>query len=93
MRKKSAALALDNTSTTCSAIGCTTPLPDQRDLGGTGENDCQKDARKAALNYLLKREHFIEQCMLKGGTRGSCLARPDGRQMQTRRRPRRRRRR
>ena len=68
--------ALDNTSTTCAAIGCTTPLPDQRDLNDTGENDCQRMIAKAALNYLLKREHFIEQCMLKGGTRGSCLADP-----------------
>lgn len=68
--------ALDDTSANCSAIGCTSPLPSQRNLGDTGENDCQKMLAKASLNYLLKREHFIEQCMLKGGTRGSCLADP-----------------
>src|SRR5262249_14627492 len=68
--------ALDSTSTTCSAIGCTSPLPDQVNLGNTGENDCQKMIGKASLGYLLKREHFLEQCMLKGGTRGSCLADP-----------------
>ena len=68
--------ALDDTSTTCSAVGCTTPLPEQRDLGDTAENDCQKMLSKASLNYLLKRQRLLERCMLKGGTRGSCLADP-----------------
>jgi hypothetical protein len=65
--------ALDNTSTSCSAVGCTTPLPTQRDLGNSGENDCQRAIAKAGMNYLLKREKFLEQCLLKGGTRTSCL--------------------
>ena len=69
--------ALDDTSATCSALGCTTPLPDQRDLGNSGENDCQRAISKAGMNYLLKREKFLEQCLLKtGGTRASCLADP-----------------
>ena len=66
--------ALDDTSDSCSAIGCTSPLPNQGNLGKSGENDCQKMLAKAALNYLLKREHILEQCMLKGNTRGACLA-------------------
>ena len=67
---------LDDTSPTCAAVGCTTPLPNQRDLGTSGENDCQKMIAKAGMNYLLKRERFLEQCLLKGGTRGTCLADP-----------------
>ena len=31
--------ALDDTSLTCSAVGCTSPLPNQRDLGDNSEND------------------------------------------------------
>ena len=65
--------ALDNTSTTCAAVGCTTPLPDQHDLGDTGENDCQRMLSKATMNYLLKREHILEKCLLKFGSLGTCL--------------------
>lgn len=65
---------LDDTSATCSAVGCTSPTPDQRDLGDNSENDCQRALAKAGLNYLLKREKTLEKCMLRGGTRGSCLA-------------------
>jgi len=68
--------ALDDTSTTCSDLGCTTPLPQQRDLGATGENDCQRSIAKAGFNYLIKVEHTLEKCMLKGSTRGACLADP-----------------
>jgi hypothetical protein len=66
--------ALDSTSTACSALGCTSPTPEQRDLGDNSENDCQRALGKASVNYLLKRERILENCMLKGGTRGSCLA-------------------
>jgi hypothetical protein len=65
---------LDDTSATCSAVGCTSPVPDQRDLGDNAENDCQRMLSKASLNYLLKREKILEKCMLKGLSRGACLA-------------------
>jgi hypothetical protein len=68
--------ALDSTSTTCSAVGCTTPLPEQRDLGDNSEGDCQRGLAKASINYLLKRERILEKCLLKGLTRGACLADP-----------------
>ena len=68
--------ALDDTSATCSNLGCTSPLPVQHDLGSTGENDCQRGIAKAGFNYLIKVEHQIEKCMLKGNTRGACLADP-----------------
>lgn len=66
--------ALDDTSATCSAVGCTTPLPAQHNLGGTSENDCQRFLSKATMNYLLKREHILEKCLLKLGTLPLCLA-------------------
>jgi hypothetical protein len=68
--------ALDETSATCSDIDCTTPLPDQRNLGDTSENDCQVGIAKAGIKYLLKRTKFIEKCLLKGGTEASCNADP-----------------
>jgi hypothetical protein len=68
--------ALDSTSTTCSAVGCTTPLPDQRDLGDNSEGDCQRGLSKASINYLQKREKILEKCLLKGLTRAACLADP-----------------
>jgi hypothetical protein len=68
--------ALDNTSTTCAAVGCVTPLPEQHDLGDTGENDCQRMLSKATMNYLLKREHILENCLLKFGSLATCLADP-----------------
>jgi len=68
--------ALDDTSTTCTDLGCTSPLPVQHDLGGTGENDCQRKIAKEGFNYLIKTEHILEKCMLKGNTRGACLADP-----------------
>jgi hypothetical protein len=66
--------ALDNTSVTCAAVGCTSPLPVQSDLGGGGDNDCQRMLSKATMNYLLKREHILEKCLLKLGTLPLCLA-------------------
>jgi hypothetical protein len=65
--------ALDQTSTVCSDLPCTTPLPDQRDLGDTAENDCQRGIGKAATKYLVAREKTLEKCALKGGTRTTCL--------------------
>jgi hypothetical protein len=66
--------SLDETSSVCSDLDCTTPLPDQRDLGDTGENDCQKGIGKAGVKHLLKVEKILEKCGLAGGTRASCLA-------------------
>jgi hypothetical protein len=63
---------MDANSATCSDLPCTTPLPDQRDLGDTGENDCQRFIAKAATKYLLQREKILENCALKGGTRTTC---------------------
>lgn len=66
--------ALDDTSTTCSDLGCTTPLPEQRNLGDNSEGDCQKGIGKAGVKYMLKREKILERCMLKGCDYGTCLA-------------------
>jgi hypothetical protein len=61
-------------STTCSDLGCTTPLPEQRNLGDNAENDCQKAIGNSGIKYLLKRENIFEKCMLKGCDRATCLA-------------------
>ena len=66
--------SLDETSPACSELDCTTPLPDQRDLGDTGENDCQKSIGKAGVKHLLAVEKILEKCGLAGGTSASCLA-------------------
>jgi hypothetical protein len=66
----------DLASTVCSAGGCTgapASSPDQRDLGDTGENDCQRAIGKAGVKYFLVREKLLEKCALAGGTRASCL--------------------
>jgi len=65
---------LGSDSTTCAALGCTTPLPEQRDLGDNSENDCQKGIGKAGVKYLLKREKIFEKCMLKGCARARCAS-------------------
>jgi hypothetical protein len=65
--------SLDATSSVCSDLDCTTPLPIQRDLGDTGENDCQVAIGKGGIRYLLKREKILERCALAGGTAASCL--------------------
>ncbi len=65
--------ALDETSPTCSALGCTTPTPEQRDLGDTAENDCQRVLAKASLAYLLKRERALDKCLLTGASYATCL--------------------
>ncbi len=66
--------ALGAPSTVCSALDCTTPLPDQRDLGDTGENDCQRAIGKAGVKHLVTIEKVLEKCGLAGGTRAGCLA-------------------
>jgi hypothetical protein len=66
--------SLDETSPRCSDLDCTTPLPDQHDLGDGGEYDCQKAIGKAGVKHLLKVEKILEKCGLAGGTRASCLA-------------------
>jgi hypothetical protein len=65
---------LDETSPACSELGCTTPLPDQRDLGDTGENDCQKAVGKGGIKYLVSIEKVLEKCGLLGHDRATCLA-------------------
>jgi hypothetical protein len=65
---------LGETSPVCSDLDCTAPLPDQHDLGDTGENDCQVGISKAGTKYLLKREKILETCLIKGCTKANCLA-------------------
>jgi len=66
--------SFDATSPTCSPLDCTTPLPDQRDLGDTGEFTCQRIIARAGFKHLVKVERLLEKCGLAGGTRESCLA-------------------
>jgi hypothetical protein len=64
---------VSSSSPVCSDLDCATPLPTQRVLGDTGENDCQRAIGKAGVKYLVKREKIIEGCLLKGCTRAQCL--------------------
>jgi len=64
---------LSETSPICSDLDCNTPLPVQRLLGDTGENDCQRGIAKGGIKYLIKREKIIEKCLLKGCTPAQCL--------------------
>jgi hypothetical protein len=66
--------SLDETSPRCSELDCVTPLPVQRDLGDTGENDCQKAIGRRGTKYLLTRAKVLERCLLAGGTESGCLA-------------------
>lgn len=68
--------AVDDTSPTCANVGCTSPLPTQRNLGDNAESDCQRMLSKAALNYLLKREKILDKCLLRGFDHPTCLADP-----------------
>jgi len=68
--------SLDETSPACSDLDCTTPLPEQRNLGDNSENDCQRRIGHAGIKYLLDRAKTVEKCLLAGGTRTSCLADP-----------------
>ena len=65
---------LGETSPVCSDLDFTTPLPDQRDLGSSGEDDCQAGIAKAGVNYFLTRLKTLEKCGLAGGTQATCLA-------------------
>lgn len=65
--------SLDESSPRCSGLDFATPLPDQRNLGDTGENDCQIGIGKAGVKYLLTREKTLEKCALAGGTQATCL--------------------
>ena len=66
--------SLDETSPRCSDLDCATPLPNQGDLGDSGENDCQKAIGRAGTRYLVRRERILEACALRGGTSATCLA-------------------
>jgi hypothetical protein len=66
--------SLGESSPNCSDLDFTSPLPIQRNLGDTGENDCQIGIGKAGVKYLVTREKTLEKCGLAGGTRASCLA-------------------
>jgi hypothetical protein len=65
--------ALDGSSTVCSELDCTTPQPNQANLGATGEETCQRAIAKAGFKYVLKREKTLEACGLDGQTRAQCL--------------------
>jgi hypothetical protein len=68
--------AVGQSSTVCSEGGCAGlygTTPDQRDLGGGGEYDCQRAIGKAGIKYLLAREKLLEKCALAGGTQPTCL--------------------
>src|SRR5262249_23425310 len=66
--------SLGESSPNCSDLDFASPLPDQRDLGNTGENDCQVGIGKAGGKDALSREKTLEQGALAGGTQASCLA-------------------
>jgi hypothetical protein len=68
-----------STSSVCTAGGCVvgSPYPEQRDLGDTGENDCQRAIGKAGIKYMLAREKIVEKCALTGAARATCIADPD----------------
>jgi hypothetical protein len=66
--------ALDDTSTVCSDLDCATPLPVQRDLGNTGENDCQKAIGKGGIKHLVAIEKAYEKCGLLGSDQATCTA-------------------
>jgi hypothetical protein len=68
--------ALDDTSPVCSDLECATPLPVQRNLGDTGENDCQKAVGKGGIKHLVSIEKVYEKCGLLGSDRATCLADP-----------------
>jgi hypothetical protein len=66
--------AFDETSTSCSELDCATPLPNQRNLGDSGENDCQRAIGKAGIKHLVAIEKALERCGLLGNDRATCLA-------------------
>jgi len=62
-----------DTSPECSPLACTTPLPDQRNLGDTAESTCQKAIGKSGVKHVIKRVKLLEKCARAGGTEASCL--------------------
>src|SRR5262249_46591162 len=66
--------SLGESAPNCSDLDFASPLPDQRNLGDTGENDCQVGIGKSGVKYLLTREKTLEKCALAGGTQATCLA-------------------
>src|SRR5262245_35598498 len=58
--------AFDETSPSCSELDCATPVPAQRDLGNTGENDCQKAIGSGGVKHLVAIEKAFEKCGLLG---------------------------
>src|SRR6185369_9158537 len=67
---------LDDTSSVCSDLDCATPLPVQRNLGDTSENDCQKGIGKGGIKHLVSIEKVLEKCGLAGNDRATCLGDP-----------------
>src|SRR5690242_14966218 len=65
--------ALDGSSTVCSELDCTTPQPNQANLGATSEETCQRAIAKAGFKYVLKTEKTLEACGLAGHTHAQCL--------------------
>ncbi|HLY38079.1 MAG TPA: hypothetical protein VKU61_08590 [Candidatus Binatia bacterium] len=65
--------ALDGSSTVCSELDCTTPQPNQDNLGNTAEETCQRAIAKAGIKYVLKSEKILESCGLAGHTHAQCL--------------------
>ncbi len=65
---------LGEDSPQCSDLDFATPLPDQRNLGDTAEEDCQAGIAKAGINYFVARDGLLAKCALAGGTQASCLA-------------------
>jgi hypothetical protein len=69
--------AVDSTSPDCQPLACTTPQPEQRNLGSSGADSlCQKGIGKAGFKYMLKRAKILSSCGLAGDTRAACLADP-----------------
>jgi hypothetical protein len=64
-------------STVCARLDCTTPTPDQRDLGTGGEYDCQRAIGKGGVKHLLARLKAIEKCALVAGTTAAGCALDD----------------
>lgn len=64
---------LSGTSPVCSDLDNTAPLPDQRNLGGGSEGDCQAGIGKAGVGYIMTRLKTLEKCGLAGLTRAACL--------------------
>ncbi len=67
---------LTDTSTICSSLDVTSPLPDQRSLGPGGESDCQQAIGKGGFKYFVLREKTLASCATKGGTKDDCLLDP-----------------